>query len=134
LISLRWFVIGGYVAASAAVVLLILPRLGQEIFPVVDAGQFRLRVRAPDGTHIARTERYATDVLDLVKQEVGAENVALTLGYVGMIHSNFPVNAVYQWSRGPEEAILYVDLKDGSGVDAEKAKESLRARVAQAMP
>ena len=40
----------------------------------------------------------------------------LTLGYVGMIHSNFPVNAVYQWSRGPEEAILYVDLNDDLGI------------------
>ena len=49
---------------------------------------------------------------ELVEQEVGAENVDLTLGYVGMIHSNFPVNAVYQWSRGPEEAILYVDLNE----------------------
>ena len=28
-------------------------------FPVVDAGQFRLRLRAPDGTHIARSERDA---------------------------------------------------------------------------
>ena len=50
--------------------------------------------------------------LNLIEQEVGKENVDLTLGYVGMIHSNFPVNAVYQWSRGPEEAILYVDLND----------------------
>ncbi len=105
--------------------------MGQEIFPVVDAGQFRLRIRAPDGTHIARAEQYARDVLDLVNQEVGAENVKLTLGYVGMIHSNFPVNAVYQWSRGPEEAILYVELNDESGVNVEELKEALRTRVAE---
>ena len=37
--------------------------LGREIFPVVDAGQFRLRMRAPDGTHIARTEQYAKQAL-----------------------------------------------------------------------
>ena len=108
--------------------------MGREIFPVVDAGQFRLRIRAPDGTQIARTERYALDMLDLVKQEVGADNVALTLGYVGMIHSNFPVNAVYQWSRGPEEAILYVDLDEKSGVHVEELKERLRQRVAEKMP
>ena len=70
-----------------------------------------LRLRAPDGTHIVRTERYALDTLELIKQEVGPRNVELTLGYVGMIHSNFPINAVYQWSRGPEEAILYVALR-----------------------
>ena len=110
------------------------PRIGREIFPVVDAGQFRLRIRAPNGTHIARTERYALDMLDLVKQEVGADNVALTLGYVGMIPANFPINAVYQWSRGPEEAILYVDLDEKSGVRVEELKERLRQRVAEKIP
>ena len=61
----------------------------------------------------ARSEEVAKEVLQTIEDEVGRENVDLTLGYVGMIHSIFPVNAVYQWSRGPEEAILYVDLADG---------------------
>jgi multidrug efflux pump subunit AcrB len=134
LVTLRWLVGLAYVAAVAVVIGWCGPRLGREIFPVVDAGQFRLRVRAPDGTQIARTERYALDMLELVRKEVGAENVALTLGYVGMIHSNFPVNAVYQWSRGPEEAILYVDLREGSGIRVEQLEERLRKRVVETMP
>jgi len=134
LVSVRWIVLGSYLAIALLIVLWQAPRIGREIFPVVDAGQFRLRVRAPDGTQIARTERYALDMLELVKQEVGADNVALTLGYVGMIHSNFPVNAVYQWSRGPEEAILYVDLDEKSGVRVEELKERLRQRVAKEIP
>ena len=64
-------------------------QLGRGIFPTVDAGQFRLRMRAPDGTHIARTEQLAQDVLALIEREVGSENVEMTLGYVGMIPSIF---------------------------------------------
>ena len=134
LVAVRWAVLGSYLALAVVVVAWQAPRIGREIFPVVDAGQFRLRIRAPNGTHIARTERYALDMLDLVKQEVGAENVSLTLGYVGMIPSNFPINAVYQWSRGPEEAILYVDLDEKSGVHVEELKERLRQRVAEKIP
>jgi multidrug efflux pump subunit AcrB len=134
LIAARWVVVGVYAAAVCGAIVWFGPRLGREIFPLVDAGQFRLRIRAPDGTHIARAERYALDVIDLVKQEVGEENVALTLGYVGMIHSNFPVNAVYQWSRGPEEAILYIDLHKHGGISVEVLKERLRAKMAAAMP
>ncbi len=134
LVGARWLVLAAYFAVALAIIGWRGPQLGQEIFPVVDAGQFRLRIRAPDGTHIARTEQYARDVLDLVNQKVGAENVKLTLGYVGMIHSNFPVNAVYQWSRGPEEAILYVELNDEGGVDVEELKEAMRKRVAETMP
>ncbi len=134
LVGVRWLVVAGYAVLALVILGWRGPRMGRDIFPVVDAAQFRLRIRAPDGTQIARTERYALDVLDLVKQEVGEQNVAMTLGYVGMIPSNFPVNAVYQWSRGPEEAILYVDLADHAGVDVEEVKEALRMRVAEAIP
>jgi len=44
------------------------------------------------------------------------------------------VNAVYQWSRGPEEAILYVDLHDHGGIGVEALKERLRAKMAEALP
>ncbi|MBA3484965.1 MAG: efflux RND transporter permease subunit [Pirellulales bacterium] len=133
-ISLRGMVVAGYLVAALAIIVLVGSQLGRGIFPVVDAGQFRLRMRAPDGTHINRTEELAQQSLKLVEEELGAENVHLTLGYVGMIHSNFPVNAVYQWSRGPEEAILYVDLNDDLDVSDEELKERLRRRLSEAMP
>jgi hypothetical protein len=67
--------------------------------------------------------------LGLIADELGTDNIELTLGYVGMIHSNFPVNAVYQWSRGPEEAILYIDLKNSLRISDEKLKEQVRVRL-----
>ena len=36
--------------------LLLFPRLGQDFFPEVDAGQMRLHVRAPAGTRIEQTQ------------------------------------------------------------------------------
>ncbi|HEX4129332.1 MAG TPA: efflux RND transporter permease subunit [Pirellulales bacterium] len=133
-VAVRWLTVAIYLTACIAVIVWCAPQLGREIFPVVDSGQFRLRLRAPDGTQIARTEQYALDVLKLVRQEVGAENVNFTLGYVGMIHSNFPVNAVYQWSRGPEEAILYVQLREPSEMNVAQLEERLRKRIGEAMP
>jgi multidrug efflux pump subunit AcrB len=91
-------------------------------------------MRAPDGTHIQRTEKYAIEALGLIEEELGRNNIALTLGYVGMIHSNFPVNAVYQWSRGPEEVILNVKLAEEFKVGDEELKNRLRDKLTQAMP
>ncbi len=124
-VKMRFAVIALYLVISLGIIAVIGPRLGRDIFPTVDAGQFRLRMRAPDGTHIVESERLAKQALDIVGEELGRENVNLTLGYVGMIHSNFPVNAVYQWSRGPEEAILYVDLADDLPIPDEELKERL---------
>ncbi len=133
-IDARWLLVAVYLTVSAAMLLGAYRWLGRGIFPVVDAGQFRLRMRAADGTHIARTEQLAKQALDIVANELGPESVQLSLGYVGMIHSNFPINAVYQWSRGPEEAILYVALNRQLGLSDEALKERLRGRLTHEMP
>src|SRR3954470_10745358 len=134
LLTMRWLLLLMYLAVTTSIIWYGATHLGRGIFPTVDAGQFRLRMRAPDGTHIARTEQYAKQALQLIGQEVGPENVDLTLGYVGMIHSNYPINAVYQWTRGPEEAILYVGLNKQTHVRDEDLKERLRERLSAAMP
>jgi multidrug efflux pump subunit AcrB len=133
-VRLRWALVVGFLVASVAVIVLLGGTLGRGIFPVVDAGQFRLRMRAADGTHIARTEELAKQALGLVEEELGTGSVDLSLGYVGMIHSNFPINAVYQWSRGPEETILYIDLNDDLDLPDEELKERVRRRLTEAMP
>jgi len=51
-----------------------------------------------------------------------------------MIHSKLPINAVYQWSRGPEEAILYVELKDHARINVEQLKDTLREKFATELP
>jgi multidrug efflux pump subunit AcrB len=133
-VAARWIVVPGYLAVSVLVILLLGGRLGVEIFPTVDAGEFRLRMRAPDGTHFETTERLAIQTLDIVGELIGKENIALTLGYVGTIPPSFPINAVYQWQRGPEEAILRIALKPGSRISTEAMKEKLRAELARRMP
>lgn len=134
LMRLRWVIAPAYILGCIWLIVWAAPQLGRGIFPVVDAGQFRLRMRAPDGTHIEKSEALAKQALQLIADEFGQENIALTLGYVGMIHSNFPVNAVYQWSRGPEEAILYVAINDQLYLRDEVMKERVRSRLAKAMP
>jgi multidrug efflux pump subunit AcrB len=130
----RWPVIPAYFAATLLLIVFFGNRLGVEIFPQIDAGEFRLRLRAADGTHIDKTEQISLAVLEHIKQKVGPQNVSITLGYVGMIHSNFPINAVYQFSRGPEEAILRVALRPHSGINTERLKEELRRELPAKLP
>ncbi|MBI1900216.1 MAG: efflux RND transporter permease subunit [Planctomycetia bacterium] len=130
----RLAVVSIYLAVCGTILALGAWQLGREIFPSVEARQFRLRLRAADGTHIARTERIALDALDLIAREVGKEKVDTTLGYVGTIPSSYPINAVFQWSRGPEEAILLVSFRKGSGIDVEQLKEQLRVKLPKAIP
>jgi multidrug efflux pump subunit AcrB len=130
----QWLIIGGYLVAAILVIMLVVPRLGTEIFPKVDAGQLQLRLRAATGTRLEITESDALRTLDIIKQEVGADNVALTLGFVGVHASAYPINFIHLWSSGPQEAVLQVQFKDSAKIDVPRLREKLRADFAKDLP
>jgi len=134
LVAVRWIVVPAYLIASVLIIVGVGSQLGLEIFPSAGVDEFRLRFRAPDGSHFDTTETYALGVLDSIGEHVGRGNVEITLGYVGTIPSSFPINGVYQWSRGPEEGLLRIKLKHGSGIDTELVKDELRTVLAQRFP
>ncbi|HSU61226.1 MAG TPA: efflux RND transporter permease subunit, partial [Bryobacteraceae bacterium] len=73
----RWGIAGAYAIGAAVMLFLLLPQMHLEIFPSTDTGQFQLRLRAPTGTRIERTEVLALKALDIIKREVGPQNVAI---------------------------------------------------------
>ncbi len=123
-----------YLVVAALVIVLVGGALGREIFPSVDTGQFALRLRAPGGTRIEATEQLANRVLDAIGREVGPDKVALTLGFVGVQNPAYPINTVYLWTSGPEEAALQVQLKPDSGVRVAALEESLRRKLPRQFP
>ncbi|CAN5424228.1 efflux RND transporter permease subunit [soil metagenome] len=129
ILPFRWVLVPGYLVLVGLVIWQLGGQVGREIFPAVDTGQFQLRLRASDGTRIERTEQIAIEALNLINQEVGPENVELSVGYVGLIGSSYPINTIFLWMRGPEEAVLRVALKPGSGVRVEELKQRLRKKL-----
>jgi multidrug efflux pump subunit AcrB len=127
----RRVVVFSYLAICGLVIVVVGGALGTEIFPAVDAGQFQLRLRAQPGTHIDRTEQITLKVLEAIKREVGADNVEISLGFVGTPPPNYPINAIYLWSSGSEEATLQVQLKRKAGIRVEDLKQTLRDKLPQ---
>src|SRR5262249_32809625 len=87
LLRVRWVLLPAYLAVPVLLVgwwLWAHPGLGVEIFPKVDAGQFQLRARAPDGTLLEDTEALAKDVLEEIARQAGGEqNVNISVTLVG---------------------------------------------------
>lgn len=134
LVDLRWLVLSAYLAAAGLIVVVGVRGLGLEIFPRVDAGRFQLRLKAPTGTRVEATERIVKEVLDEIRDEAGEDQVAISVGYVGLIPSSYPINAIHQWSGGPEEAMLRVALKPDSGLRVDRLERRLRERLNKKMP
>jgi multidrug efflux pump subunit AcrB len=127
----RGVVVLGYLLATGAVVVVVGSQLGSELFPRVDTGQFQLRVRPPQGTHYELTRQVAQQTLEVIAAEVGPENVDITMGYVGATPPQYTINMAYLWSRGPDDSLLRVGLRHGSGVGIFELQERLRKALPQ---
>lgn len=134
LVSFRWLVAPVYLLGCAALIWFGAQRIGGDIFPQTDSGQFALRFRAPSGSAVERTEAVAHQVLDLISREAKPENIALTMGLVGVHAPNYPVNLIHLWNSGPDEGWLAVQFKEGSGITVGAFKEHLRAVFARELP
>ena len=133
-VSLRWGVLLIYLVLAGLVIVLVGSRLGTEIFPKVDVGQLQVRLRAPAGSQVERTEAVALEALDIIKNEVGPQNVEITLGFVGVHGASYPINLVYLWNGGSEEGVVQVQLKPGSRIRIAELRERLRKKFARQLP
>ncbi len=134
-VAARWPLALVYFAVCGGVVWVVGGRLGTEIFPKTDNGQFAVRLRAPSGTQVAITEALSGKVLRIIEREAGgADKIDISIGMVGVHNSSFPVNLVHLWNGGPEEGWLAVQLKPGTRIKIEDFREQLRGAFARELP
>ncbi|RZK86758.1 MAG: efflux RND transporter permease subunit, partial [Pedobacter sp.] len=122
-----------YLVAIIGLAALLLANIGRDVLPRVNSSQFQLRLRAPDGTRLERTEEKANTVLAELKKMVGAEHVGISSVYVGQHPAQFSVNPIYLFMTGPHEAVFQVSLKDYEE-DMDDFKDNFRARIKKVLP
>jgi multidrug efflux pump subunit AcrB len=128
----RWPLVLGYLGVSGAMLFVLLPSAGSELFPDSDAALLRLRLRAPAGTRIEETERIVLRALDAIGQAAGRGNVEISSDFIGLVPSSYPVDLIHLFTSGPQEAIIQVALKPDTprGEDLrEKIREVLRREL-----
>jgi multidrug efflux pump subunit AcrB len=133
-LGLRWVVIGVYLVASVAFMYIVLPRIGTEIFPSVETKQLQLRLRAPTGTRLERTELIEMKAMDVIKNLVGPKNIEITTGFIGVQTPNYPINTIYLFASGQHEAVVGVSLRPDAPPVTEALKEQLRHDLKKALP
>ena len=131
LVRSRRFTVPVFFIVVGAIAVVLVPMLGTAVFPPTDKGQFQLRLRAPTGTRIERTEELAQLAVRVIEREAGAGNVKMTVGYVGQMPTNYPVQGIYQWTTGPEEVLLRVALQPSAGVSINAFQNRLREVLAE---
>ncbi len=108
-------------------------KVGEDFFPEVDAGQFRLHVRAPAGARIEETEELFAQVEQVIRQIVPAKELDSILDNIGL--PVVGVNLAYTDGAtiGRFDGEILVSLKDRE-VPTKEYVERLRRKLVDTFP
>jgi len=89
----------------------LIPFIGTDFFPQVDAGQIRLHVRAPAGTRIEETEAYFKQVEETIRQTVPPAELSDILDNIGLPYSGYNIALSDTATIGSFDGEVLVSLK-----------------------
>ncbi|KAA5542928.1 efflux RND transporter permease subunit [Adhaeribacter rhizoryzae] len=130
----RKAVVSIYILVALFITGLMLAGIGRDVLPKVNSGQFQVRLRAPDGTRIERTEARLVKTLRVLEDMVGKKNIEITSAFVGQHPGQYSTSPIYLFMSGPQEAVLQVNLSEGYHVDMDELKDKFRREIKAAMP
>jgi multidrug efflux pump subunit AcrB len=104
----RWAVLAA-TAVLFAGALFVFTRLGTELFPQTDAGQFMVKVRGPTGLRVERTEQLVVDVEKAIAGAIPEKDRKIMISNLGVL-LDWP--AAYTPNSGPQDAFILVQLAD----------------------
>ena len=102
------------------------PFLGQDFFPSVDSGQFKIHVRAATGTRIEETAALCDHIDNTIRRIVPAKEVVTIVDNIGLPYSGLNLSYSTSAPIGPADADIQVQLSADHHPTA-KYVERLRA-------
>jgi multidrug efflux pump subunit AcrB len=109
------------------------PSLGQDFFPSVDSGQFKIHVRARTGTRIEETAALCDHVDDTIRKEIPANEVVTIMDNIGLPYSGLNLSYSTSAPIGPADADIQVQLTKDHHPTADYV-EHLRATLNREYP
>ena len=100
---------GAFCVASCFLV----PSLGRDFFPTVDAGQIRLHFRAPTGTRIEETARIADAVEAAIRELIPKEQLETILDNLGVPNSGINLSYSNAGTFGTLDGEILLSLRKG---------------------
>jgi CzcA family heavy metal efflux pump len=102
--------LSAFMAFAVASLVLLIPWLGQDFFPTVDSGQFKIHVRAHTGTRIEETAALCDHVDRTIRQVIPADEIVTIVDNIGLPYS--ALNLSYSTSApiGQADGDIEVEL------------------------
>ena len=126
---------GVYVLVAGGIAATLLTVVGTDVMPVSNNGDFQLRIQAPQGSRIEKTEKIVSGITNDMRELVPDNGINLTSAFVGMHPAGSPINPIFLFTSASHEAVLQVSVNQNvySG-SIEDLKEDVRQKIAEKYP
>jgi len=121
-------------AAFVAVSMALLPFLGEDFFPDVDAGQFRLHVRCAPGTRIEETEQVFAAVEGSIRKLIPADEIDTVLDNIGIAGGGVNLAFTDSSTVSSADGEILVALNREHHAPTARYVEALRSRLRGEFP
>jgi multidrug efflux pump subunit AcrB len=88
----------------------LIPLVGQDFFPSVDSGEFKLHLRAPTGTRIEDVAALCDRVENEIRDQIPSAELVTILDNIGLPYSNLNLSYSTSAPIGPADADIQVEL------------------------
>lgn len=122
----RGLVLAGVVVAFLSSFAL-LPGIGQEFFPAVDAGQISVQVRGPSHLRLDATERRIADVEAAIAEVIPPDELQMVVSEIGL---NNDWSAAYSSNAGQQDTVIRLQLTPERKKSAQEYAVVLRKHLA----
>jgi multidrug efflux pump subunit AcrB len=111
----------------------LLPLLGQDFFPAVDSGEFKLHMRVPTGTRIEETAAICDRVEAVIREQIPQKELVSLIDNIGLPYSSINLSYSNSAPIGPGDADILAELSKDHHPTA-RYEHDLRIRLAQEFP
>ncbi|HEX6567454.1 MAG TPA: efflux RND transporter permease subunit [Chthoniobacterales bacterium] len=112
----------------------LLATVGHDFFPTVDAGQFRLHMRARTATRIEETANYADQVENFIRSEIPKSELENILDNIGLPYSGINTSYSNNGTIGTADVEMLCSLNEGRHGPTSKYVARLRHDLPKRFP
>jgi CzcA family heavy metal efflux pump len=122
-----------FAIVSVGSFVLLEPWLGRDFFPKVDAGQFKLHLRARAGTRIEETANLCDRVEGFIREQIPPSEISSIIDNIGLPYSSINLSYSTSAPTGPADADIMVALSSDHR-PTEEYVHDLRLKLADQFP
>jgi len=124
-----------YVLICLPIIAVLLPAVGTDVMPVPNSGDFQIRIQAPQGSRLEKTEEIVQQIMTIISRKVPENGISISSAFVGPQPAGSPINPIFLFTNSSHEAVLQVSIDQQVYAGSmEILKEDIRKSVQKNHP